>query len=85
MNDILKIVQALENFNILLKEITKTIKNVTKEQKGGFLGMVLGTLVASLLENVTGKDMLRAGYGNKKVKGILRGGYGSKGSLITDL
>ena len=40
MNDILKIVQALENFNILLKEITKTIKNVTKEQKGGFLGMV---------------------------------------------
>ena len=48
----MKIVQGLENFNILLKEITKTIKNVTKEQKGGFLGMVLNTLAAILLENM---------------------------------
>ena len=48
----MKIVQGLENFNILLKEITKTIKNVTKEQTGGFLGMVLNTLAASLLENM---------------------------------
>ena len=36
MNDILKIVQALENCNILLKGVTETIKNETKEQKGGF-------------------------------------------------
>ena len=44
MNDILKIVQALlEGSNILLKGITKTISNETKEQKGGFLGMLLGT------------------------------------------
>ena len=51
MNDIMKIVQALENSNILLKRVTKTIKNETKEQKGGFLTMLLGTLGASLLGN----------------------------------
>ena len=49
MNDIMKIVQALEDSNILLKGVTKTIKNETKEQKGGFLSMLLGTLGASLL------------------------------------
>ena len=36
MNDIIKVVQALEDSNILLKVITKTIKNETKEQKVGF-------------------------------------------------
>ena len=45
MNDITKIVQALEGSNMLLKGVTKTIKNGTKEQKGGFLSMLLGTLV----------------------------------------
>ena len=49
MNDIMKIFQALEDSNILLKGVTKTIKNETKEQKGGFLSMLLGTLGASLL------------------------------------
>ena len=44
MGDISKIVQALEDSNILLKEVIKTIKNETKKQKGGFLGMLLGTL-----------------------------------------
>ena len=39
MNDIMKIIQALENSNILIKGVTKTIKNETKEQKGGFLSM----------------------------------------------
>ena len=48
-NDIMKIVQALEDSNILLKRVTKTIKNEIKEQKGGFLSMLLGTLGASLL------------------------------------
>ena len=43
--DILKPVQALEDSNILLKEVTKTIKNKTKKQKRGFLGMLLGTLL----------------------------------------
>ena len=52
MNDIMKIVQALEDFNIFLKGVTKTIKSKTKEQKDGFLSMLLGTLGASLLGNV---------------------------------
>ena len=65
MNDIMKIVQALEDSNILLKGVTKTIKNETKEQKGGFLGMLLATLGASLLGNMlTGKGVLRSGYQN---------------------
>ena len=52
MNGTMKIVQALEDDNILLKWITKTIKNETKEQKRGFLSMLLGTLGASLLGNL---------------------------------
>ena len=44
MNDIMKIVQALEDSNILLKGVTKTIEDETKKQKGGFLSMLLGTL-----------------------------------------
>ena len=44
MNGMTKIVQDLEDSNILLKKITKIIKNVTREQKRGFLGMLLGTL-----------------------------------------
>ena len=52
MNDIIKIVQALEDSNILLKGVTKTIKNKTKEQKGEFLSMLLDTLGASLLGNI---------------------------------
>ena len=64
MNDIMKIVQALEDSNILLKGVTKTIENEAKEQKGGFLSMLLGTL--------------GAGSGNKKEKGILRDGTGKQ-------
>ena len=72
MNDIMKIVQALEDSNILLKGVTKTIKNKTKEQKGGVF-----TLGASFLENLlAGKGNVRAGSGNKKGKGIARAGYG---------
>ena len=48
MNDITKIVQALEDSNIFLKGVTKTIKNETKVQKGGFSSLLLGTLGASL-------------------------------------
>ena len=77
MNDIMKIVQAIEDSNILLKGVTKTIKNETKEQKGGFLSMLLGTLGASLLGNVlAGKGIVRAVSGNKKGKGIVRAGTG---------
>ena len=75
MNDITKIVHTLEDSNILLKAVTKTIKNETKEQKGEFLGMLLGTLGASLLENMlAAKGIVRAGSG----KGIVRGGSGNK-------
>ena len=79
MNNITKIIQALEDSCILLKGVTKTIKNETKEQKGGFLSMLLGTLGASLLGNLlTGKGIVRAGSGNKKGKGIVRAGSGNK-------
>ena len=79
MNDIIKIIQALENFNILQKGVTKTIKNETKEQKGGFLSMLLGTSGASLLGNLlTGKGILRVGSGNKIGKGIVRAGTGKE-------
>ena len=84
----IKIVQTVENSNILLKAVTKTIKNETKEQKGEFLGMLLGTLGASLLENMlaakgivragSGKGIVRGGSGNKKGKGIQRAGYGNE-------
>ena len=52
MNDIIKIVQDLEDSNILLKGVTKATKNETKKQKRGFLSMALCTLRASLLGNV---------------------------------
>ena len=66
MNDIMKIVKALKDSNILLKGVTKTIKNETKERKQGFLGMLLGTLGASLLLNMLAeKGTVRAGYRNK--------------------
>ena len=79
MNDIMKIVQALKDSNILLKGVTKTIKNETKEQKGRFLSMSLGTLGASLLGNLlAGKGIIRAGSGNKKGKGIIRAGTGKQ-------
>ena len=73
MKDIMKIIGALENSDILLKGVSKTIENETKEQRGGFLSMFLGTLGASLLGNLlTGKGIMKAG------NGIVRAGSGSK-------
>ena len=65
MKDIMKIIKALENSGILLKGVSKTSKNETKEQRGGFLSMLLGTLGASLLGNLLtgGKGIMRAGDG----------------------
>ena len=75
MQDIIKIIKELENSDILLKGVSKTIENETKEQRGGVLSMLLGTLGASLLGNLlTGKCIIRAGEG----KGIVRAGEGSK-------
>ena len=75
----MKTVQALEDSNTLLKGIPRTMENKTKEEKGGFLGMLVGSLGVSLLGNMlTGKGILRAAYGNKERKGMLRAGYGFK-------
>ena len=75
MNDIMK----TEDSNILLKGVTKTIKNEKKERKGGFLSMLLGTLGANLLGNLlAGKGIVRAGSGNKKRKEIGRFGTGKR-------
>ena len=84
MNDIMKIIEALENSGILLKGVSKTIENETKEQRGGFLSMLLGTLGASLLGNLLAgeKGIMRAGEGSiasrGKGKGIVHAGEGSK-------
>ena len=79
ISNVIKIVQAPEDSNILLKGVTETFKNETKEQKGGFLSMLLGKLGASLLGNLlTDKGLVRAGSGNNKGKGVVRAGYGNK-------
>ena len=72
----MKIIEALENSGILLKGVSKTIENETKEQRGGFLSMLLGILGASLLGNLlTGKGIMRAG------DGVVHAGSGSKKNL----
>ena len=74
MKDIMKIIEVLENSGILLKGVSKTIENETKEQRGGFLSMLLETLGANLLGNLLtgGKGIMRAG------DGIVHAGSGSK-------
>ena len=72
MQDIIKIVKSLEDFGLILKGVSETIQNEAKEQKGGFLSMLLRTLVASLLGNILAcKGMNRAG------EGFVRAGFGS--------
>ena len=62
MDDLIKIITALEQHDILLKGTSRTIKNETKKQRGGFLSMLLGTLGASLLGNLlTGRGLYRTG------------------------
>ena len=77
MDDISKIVKSLEDSEVLLKGVSETIQNEAKEQRGGFLSMLLGTLGASLLgdllaKNLSGKGVIRAG------EGTIRAGEGSK-------
>ena len=79
----MKIIESLENSGILLKGVSKTIKNETKEQRGGFLSMLLGILGASLLSNLLtgGKGIMRVGEGSvasrAKGDGIVRAGEGN--------
>ena len=78
MKDLIIIVTALEEHDILLRGISKTIKNETREQKRDFLSMLLGTLGASLLGNLlsgkgmykTGQGMYGTGYELKKINTI---------------
>ena len=73
MDDILKIVKSLENSGLLLKGVSDTIQHEAKEQRGGFLSMLLCTLGASSLgDKLSGKGVIRAG------EGTIRAGYGSK-------
>ena len=81
MDDTLKIVKSPEDSGVLLKGISETIQNETKEQRGEFLSMLLGTLSASLLgdllaKKLSGEGVIRAGGGT------IRAGYGSKSSLL---
>ena len=91
MNDIMKIIEALENSGILLKGVSRTIENEAKEQRGGFLSMLLGTLGASLLGNLLtdGKGVMRAEEGSvssrAKGEGIVRAGEGSKNKKLNFL
>ena len=73
IDDIIKIIKSLEDSALLLKGVTETVQNEAKEQKGGFLSMLLGTLGASLLGSIlAGKGISRAG------EGIVKAGYGNK-------
>ena len=81
MDDILKIVKALEDSGVLLKGVSETIQNEAKERRGGFLSMLLGILGASLLGDIlskglSGEGVIRAG------EGTIRAGYGSKKSSL---
>ena len=82
IEDIIKIVKSLEDSGLLLEGVTETVQNEVKEQKGGFLSMLLGTLGASLLGNLlTSPGVNRAGKGrgiNRAGEGVLRADYGNK-------
>ena len=82
MEDIIEIVKSLEDSGLLLKGVTETVQNEVKEQKGGFLSMLLDTLGPSLLGNLlTGRGIMRAGKGrgiNRPCEEIVRAGYGNK-------
>ena len=64
LNDIMKMVKSLEESGLLIKDISETIENELKEQKGGFLGMLIATLAASVLGSaLTGEGVIRASEG----------------------
>ena len=80
--DIIRIVKSLGDSDLLLKGVSETIQNEAKEQRGGFVSMLLGTLGASLLGDILagkGAKAKRQGRGiNRAGEGILRADYGNK-------
>ena len=81
MDDNLKIVKSLEDSGVLLKGVSETIQNEAKEQRGGFLSMLLGTLGASLLGDVLSKGLSGRGV-IRAAEGTIRAGEGSKRSSL---
>ena len=75
MDDILKIAKSLEDSGVLLKGVSETIKLEVKGERGGFLGMLLGTLGASLLGDILSKDLSGKGV-IRTGEGTIRAGYG---------
>ena len=79
MNDIMKIVTSHKKIGLLIKGVSETIKK--KEQKGGFLSMLLGTLGARLLGNLlTGTGAIATSQGheaNMPRRGTIRAGEGT--------
>ena len=64
MNGIMKIAKYLKESGLLIKDVSATIKNKAKEEKGGFPSILLSTLKADLLKNLlTRKGTIRAGEG----------------------
>ena len=84
VEDIMKMVKPLEGSGLLLKELSETIQNEAKKQKGGFLSILSDTLGSSLLGNmIWDKGIIRARYGSKdleskKEKGIIKASFGSE-------
>ena len=77
MEDIMKIIKSLEDSSLILKGVSETIQNEAKEQKAGFLSILLGKLGANFLGNMlAGKGIQKAGAG------IIGAGYGCERSLI---
>ena len=100
IEDIIEIGKSLEDSGLLLEGVTKTVQNELKEQKGGLLSMLLGTLGASLLGNILtgkgpisksqGRGIYRAGKGkgkgiNRADEGIVRAGYGNNMDFLNRL
>ena len=81
MDDNLKIVKSLEDSGVLLKGVSETIQNEAKEQRGGFLSMLLGTLGASLPGDVLSKGLSGRGV-IRAAEGTIRAGEGSKRSSL---
>ena len=91
MEDIIKIIKSLEDSGLLLKEVSKTVQDEAREQNGGFLSMLLGTLSASILENIlTGKGAIARSVSeetksksqprgiSRAGEGVVRVGYGNE-------